>query len=318
MVITLQPGSMSPEVYSSFEPVTATWQYIVADPETREAVIIDSVLDFDPSVNRLSTKSADQLLSIISQNGLKPIFIMETHAHADHLTASRYLQQRLIELGHPTPKISIGKRITQVQATFAPKYGMNKEELENVFDHLWDDNEKFKIGCLDCEVLYLPGHTPDHVGYRIEQNVFTGDSIFNPDVGSARADFPGGSATDLYKSARRLLDLPEEYRLYTGHDYPPPEREANEKGEKFRPFTTVGEQKRENKHVKSGVEEETFVKWRRERDATLGEPRLLHQALQFNSRGGRLPNASEGGDRLLHVPLKVDGGLLTVMEGAKL
>ncbi|PVH73404.1 putative metallo-beta-lactamase domain protein [Cadophora sp. DSE1049] len=318
MAITLSSKPLNPEIYSSFEPVTATWQYIVVDPETREAAIIDSVLDFDPAASRLSTKSADALLSTVTQHGLKPEFIMETHAHADHLTAARYLQQKLVELGHPKPKISIGKRITQVQATFASKYCINKDELENAFDQLWDDNQKFKIGHLDCEVLHLPGHTPDHVGYRIEQNVFTGDSIFNPDVGSARADFPGGSATDLYKSARTLLDLPEHYRLYTGHDYPPSEREANEKGEKFRPFTTVEEQNRENKHVKSGVEEETFVKWRKERDAMLGEPRLLHQALQFNIRGGRLPNKSKEGDRLLYVPLKVDDELSTIMEGPKL
>lgn len=314
MAIVTFPKLLEPEIYPSFEPVTATWQYIVADPETREAVIIDSVLDFDPSTSRLSTKSADSLLSIISQKHLKPIFIMETHAHADHLTAARYLQSRLVELGHPRTKISIGKRITQVQATFGEKYNINKGELENVFDNLWDDNQKFNIGHLNCEVLHLPGHTPDHVGYRIERNVFTGDSIFNPDVGSARADFPGGSATHLYNSARALLALPEDFRLYTGHDYPPLERDANEKGEKFKPFTTVAEQNKENKHVKAGVEEESFVKWRAERDATLGEPKLLHQSLQFNIRGGRLPKATEGGNRFLHVPIKIDQGLLAVME----
>lgn len=317
MAIVLSSKPLVPEIYTFFEPVTATWQYIVADPTTREAVIIDSVLDFDPAASRLSTKPADVLLSTVIQHGLKPIFIMETHAHADHLTAARYLQQKLVGLGQPKPKISIGKRITQVQATFASKYGINKNELADVFDQLWDDNQKFKIGHLNCEVLHLPGHTPDHVGYRIENNVFTGDSIFNPDVGTARADFPGGSATHLYKSARTLLDLPGHYRLYTGHDYPPLEREANDKGEKFLPYTTVGEQNRENKHVKSGVEEETFVKWRKERDGTLGEPRLLHQALQFNIRGGRLPSKSKEGDRLLHVPLKVDDELSTIMEGPR-
>ncbi|KAK0105456.1 hypothetical protein ONS95_004176 [Cadophora gregata] len=309
----LSSEPLAPEIYISFEPVTATLQYIVADPKTGEAAIIDSVLDFDPATNRLSTNSADALLSTVVHNGLKPTFIMETHAHADHLTAARYLQQKLVELGHPKPKISAGKRITQVQATFASRYGISKDELENIFDQLWDDNQKFKIGLLDCEVLHLPGHTPDHVGYRIEQYVFTGDSIFNPDVGSARADFSGGSATQLYKSARILLDLPDHYRLYTGHDYPPSDREVNENGERFRAFSTVGEQRRENKHVKSGVDEETFVKWRRERDATLGEPKLLHQALQFNIRGGRLPKMSERGDRLLLVPLKVDSELLKIM-----
>ena len=304
-----------PEIYYSFEPITATFQYIVADPESREAAIIDSVLDLDPATNRLSTKSAENLLSIISQNKLKPIFIMETHAHADHLTASWYLQRRLVELGHSRPQISIGKRITQVQATFASKYNINREELEDVFDNLWDDGQKFNIGHLDCEVLHLPGHTPDHIGYRVEHNVFTGDSIFNPDVGSARADFPGGSATHLYQSVRTLLELPEYYRLYTGHDYPPAERGVSEKGEKVRPFSTVGEQNVENKHVKVGVERETFVKWRAEKDATLGEPKLLHQSLQFNIRGGRLPKATEEGNIFLHLPLKVDKGLLATMEG---
>ncbi|KAF4614296.1 hypothetical protein G7Y89_g15440 [Cudoniella acicularis] len=143
------------EIRTVFEPVTGTWQYIIADPETHEAAIIDSVLDFDPSNSRISTASADNLLSIIAQNNLKPILIMETHAHADHLTASRYLQQKLTQLGHPRPKITIGKRITQVQATFSKKYNIPASELENVFDHLWDDNEKFSIGSLSGSVLRL-------------------------------------------------------------------------------------------------------------------------------------------------------------------
>jgi glyoxylase-like metal-dependent hydrolase (beta-lactamase superfamily II) len=295
--------SRIPAIHTSFEPVTGTWQYIVSDPSTRDAAIIDSVLDFDPAASRISTKSADELLSVVTQEKLQVKYIMETHAHADHLTAARYLQQKLLQLGQPRPEIAIGKRIVLLQETFASEYAVPKEELESVFDKLWEDDESFQIGNLKGEVLHLPGHTPDHVGYKIEGSVFTGDSIFNPDVGSARADFPGGSATDLWSSAQKLLALPENFRLYTGHDYPPATRESNESGEKWKAYTTVKEQRTENKHVKAGTKEEEFVAWRRERDAGLGEPRLLHQALQFNVRGGRLPR-----DGFLRVPVKGPDG----------
>lgn len=182
--------------------------------------------------------------------------------------------------------------------------------MTNVFDHLWTDNEAFQIGELKAEVLYLPGHTPDHVGYRIgDQDVFTGDSIFNPDVGSARCDFPGGDAHELWVSMSRLLALPPHVRLYTGHDYPPADREGEgEEGGKERPYTTVKEQREGNKHVKSGTKEVDFVNWRRERDAGLGEPRLLSVAMQVNVRGGRLP-----GNGLLVLPIKGKGDVLSVM-----
>lgn len=306
--------SITPHVHTCFEPVTATWQYIVADPDTHEAAIIDSVLDFDPATSRITTTSADKLLDIVAKNQLNVKLIMETHAHADHLTAARYLQQKLLQQGQPRPSIAIGKRISQVQATFASKYNIAVDELEDVYDHLWDDNEKFSIGKLDCEVLYLPGHTPDHLGYRVKENVFTGDSIFNPDVGSARADFPGGNANDLYLSTQSLLGLPGHYRLYTGHDYPPESRPLSETGTKERPYFTVEKHRKENKHVKVGTAKEDFVKWRSERDAQLGEPRLLHQALQVNIRGGRLPRATASGDMFLSVPLKVSKDILGVMD----
>jgi glyoxylase-like metal-dependent hydrolase (beta-lactamase superfamily II) len=273
-----------PNVLTCFEPVTATCQYIISDPTTHEGVIIDSVLDFDLATNSINTASADALLDLVTQYKLTITKIMETHAHADHLTASYYLQGKLTQFGQVTPQISIGKRITQVQHNFAEKYNIPSAELENAFDHLWEDDEYFNIGALKCQVLYLPGHTPDHVGYKIESSIFVGDSLFNPDVGSARADFPGGSVTDLWASTQRLLAFPANFRLYTGHDYPPASRE----GGKPVPWTTVEQQSKENLHVKTGVKEEEFVSWRRERDAKLGEPRLLHQALPFNLRGGRL------------------------------
>ncbi|KAH6716503.1 metallo-beta-lactamase superfamily protein [Leptodontidium sp. MPI-SDFR-AT-0119] len=295
-----------PDIHACFEAVTATWQYLVADPETRDAVVIDSVLDFNPVSSQISTDTADGLLGLISKYNLTVTRILETHAHADHLTAATYLQQKLVDEGNPRPEICIGARITEVQATFASKYQINASELANVFDKLFQDNEEFMIGKIRGKVLHLPGHTPDHVGYLIGENVFTGDSIFNPDVGSARAYFPGGSAIALYSSSQTLLGLPEDYRLYVGHDYPPEARAANEVGEKHKPYTTVKEQREENKHFRS------------ERDAVLGEPRLLHQSLQFNIRAGRLPAATEGGDMFLHIPVKASKELISLMRGPKL
>lgn len=306
-------ANSKPDIFPCFEKVTGTWQYVVADPKTRDAVIIDSVLDFDPAINRFSTGSADQILEIASKHDLTVTKIMETHAHADHLTAATYLQQKIAERGQKRPEICIGKRIKTVQSTFCNKYGIDAAELGNVFDKLFEDNEGFSVGTIQAKVLYLPGHTLDHVGYMIGENVFTGDSIFNPDVGSARADFPGGSATDLYHSTQTLLSLPPHYHLYVGHDYPPDARPATESGEKIKAYTTVAEQKEQNKHVKAGTSEDEFVKFRSERDAQLGEPRLLHQAMQFNIRAGHLPKPTSGGDRLLHVPVKGPKDLLSVM-----
>ena len=170
------------------------------------------------------------------------------------------------------------------------------------------------IGKIRAKVLHLPGHTPDHVGYLIGENVFAGDSIFNPDVGSARADFPGGSAVALYSSTQTLLGLREDYRVYVGHDYPPETRAENEAGEKYKPYTTVKEQREENKHVKEGTTIEEFVKFRSERDVGLGEPRLLHQSLQFNLRAGKLPEPTEGGDLFLRIPVKASKELVSLMR----
>lgn len=294
-----------PKVHDCFEPKTNTWQYVVADPSTREAVIIDSVLDYDPSSNTFSTETADSLLDLIDQHHYGVSHILETHVHADHPTAAHYLQEKLKQRGQTEAKICTGKRIHLIQIAVAARYGIDPAELENAFDHLFDDDEQFLIGNINAHVLHLPGHTPDHIGYVIGENVFTGDSIFNPDVGSARCDFPGGSAHELYNSMQKLLSFPSHYRLYTGHDYPPDGRDVSEHGQKWKAYTTVQEQKSTNKHVKQGTTKEDFVKWRTDRDEGLAEPRLLHQSLQINIRGGHLPKPTQEGYRFINVPIKV-------------
>lgn len=295
---------MAEKVHPIFEPKTGTWQYIVADPATQQAVIIDPVLDYDPATAQLSTKSADAVLALVSQHGYTITHILETHAHADHLTASRYLQTQLQQTQAHGPEVGIGHRIHDVQALLGPRYGVPQAELDHAFDRTFRDGDTFRIGGLEAQILHLPGHTPDHIGYLIGTSIFMGDSMFNPDVGSARCDFPGGSATALYRSMETLLAFPPHYKLYTGHDYPPETREAATGGAREIPYTTVERQRRENKHVKEGTKEEDFVRWRSERDRGLSEPRLIHQALQVNIRGGRLPQPDAMGMRFLSVPVK--------------
>lgn len=299
---------MEPKVHTLFEPTTGTWQYVVADHTTKEAVIIDSVLDYDKATGKITTQSADKILAVVADQGYAITRILETHAHADHLTASRYLQNMLAKRqpNRPPPQVCIGRRIRQVQETMSMIYNVPKSDLIDAFDHTFSDDETFPIGSVEARIIYLPGHTPDHIGYIIGSNVFTGDSIFNPDVGSARCDFPGGSATELYNSMQKLLSLPGHFKLYTGHDYPPDSRDIpvgqNVVGSKAIPFTTVETQGRENKHVKLGTQMEDFVKWRSERDSALAEPKLLGQAMQVNIRGGRLPLQSSDGLKFAEVP----------------
>lgn len=286
-------NDMEPIVHTVFEPKTSTWQYVVADPTTKAAVIIDPVLDFDKEKQSISTESADSLLQLVNSHGYNIVRLLETHAHADHLTAASYLQTAL--QAKSNPPICIGHRITTVQQTFAAKYAVPDEDLRSAFNHLFTDDETFAIGSLTAQVLHLPGHTPDHAGYLIGTNVFTGDSMFNPDVGSARCDFPGGDAQALWGSMKRLLSLPPHYKLYTGHDYPP----KNDDGNGIRapmPFTTVAEQKEQNKHANDMAAEREYVGWRAERDSGLNEPKLLHQAMQVNIRGGRLPKEVRQGE----------------------
>jgi glyoxylase-like metal-dependent hydrolase (beta-lactamase superfamily II) len=282
-------------VHPVFESVTGTFQYIVADPLSKDAAILDPVLDFDLVLSKVSTDSADRVLETVREHGYTVTHVLETHAHADHLTASHYIQQTLSKSCQNPPLIAIGERIKQVQKTFAPVYGIPAAELSTAFDKLFADDEEFAIGALKATAIHLPGHTPDSMGYVVGANVFVGDSLFNPDVGSARCDFPGGSAAALYGSIRRLLGMPAEVRLYTGHDYPPAGRGPE-------PFYVVRDQRETNKHGVLGEKE--FVEWRSQRDSGLGDPRLLHQALQVNIRGGRLPVRNETGTSFFKVPVK--------------
>lgn len=291
-----------PNVISLFEKRTGTWQYVVADPSTKKAVVIDSVLDYDPTNQGISTSTADTLLAVVSENGYQIEKILETHAHADHLTAASYLQHRLHQQQGFKPPICIGQRIKQVQELFAARYSIAADEYEEVFDHLFEDDEVFEIGRMTGKIIHLPGHTPDHIGYQIAGNVFCGDSIFHADIGTARCDFPGGSAKELFHSAQTLLQLPNDVKIWTGHDYPTcPERcDAV-------PWMTVRNHKEQNKHVASDMKESAFLSLRQERDANLPAPKLLDPSLQINIRAGRLPRPTTSGQRLMHLPLKMDG-----------
>ncbi|TLD15614.1 uncharacterized protein PgNI_02181 [Pyricularia grisea] len=297
---------IKPVIHDIFEPVTGTWQYIVADPHTKAAIIIDSVLDVDPASCTLSTTSAEKLLAVVRDKGYKVERILETHIHADHVTAASYLKKRIAGPDSTAPKVCIGRRVEQVQERFGARYGVPDEELRAAFDHLYDDDEEFTVGSLSAKAIHLPGHTPDHLGYIIGSNVFCGDTIFNPDVGSARCDFPGGDATALYSSVQRLLGLPADYRIWVGHDYPPG---GDAQRSEPLPSVTVAEQTSTNKHLGGGVGQEDFVAWRTARDSQLGEPRLMHYALQMNIRGGSLPRPSGSGDRMVHVPLKLNSSV---------
>ncbi|KFA69260.1 hypothetical protein S40285_07417 [Stachybotrys chlorohalonatus IBT 40285] len=312
--------NIEPEVQSFFDPDTGTWQYVVSDPATSEAVIIDPVLDYDPTAQTIQTKNADSLLSVIERKGYHVSRILETHAHADHITAASYLQSRLAKAQGDKPLICIGRRITQVQERFGKRYGIPAAEYEGAFDALLDDNESFSIGTLTCTALHLPGHTPDLIGYLIGgnevqqshllircvdhdslDNVFCGDSIFHSDIGTARCDFPGGSATQLYRSGKKLLAFPDDTKIWTGHDYPSKDRQEAV------PFLTVREHRERNKHLADGTSEEQYVAMRTSRDEQMRAPRLIHQSLQMNIRGGRLPAPSAGRERLLHLPLQLQG-----------
>lgn len=300
---------MEPIIHSIFEGKTCSWQYVVACPKTKEAAIIDPVLNFEPALFRITTESADTLIACIIKHGYTVKMILETHAHGDHLSAAYYIQQALWARGQSHAVICIGENITVVQSYFAHKYRIPRTEIEDAFDHLFKPNEVFHIGEVTCTALHLPGHTPDHGGYQMGNNVFTGDSMFNPDVGSGRCDFPGGDARELYQSMKRLLAFPPETRLYTGHDYPP----CNESAARDpMPYVTVGEQRAKNKHLKDDSSEEEFVKWRDERDKVIPEPKNVHQALQVNVRGGKMPSKSHDGKAymlyLIEVPSKLLGG----------
>jgi len=252
------------------DPVTGTVSYVVHDPATRQAAVIDPVLDHDLATGNSSTASADALLAYLGAQGLSVQWILETHVHADHVSAARYLQRQAGGL------IAIGEHIREVQATLARLRGWPSDN--DGFDRLLADGERFLIGGIEVTALLVPGHTPADLAYRVEDAVFIGDTLFMPDVGSARADFPGGDAAVLYRSIRRLLDLPPETRLFVCHDYPA--------GREPRWQTSVAEQRAANIHAHDGVGEAEFVEMRQARDKTLAAPRLMKPALQANIRAG--------------------------------
>ena len=266
--------------------------YVVACPATRIAAIIDPVLDFNFKSGHTDTESADEILNHVREQGLSVEWILETHAHADHLSAARYLQERL------GGRIAIGERIREVQATFKKLYNLERSFLPDgsQFDHLFKDGEKFSIGEIACTAMLVPGHTPADMAYLIDGAVFVGDTLFMPDVGSARADFPGGDARVLYRSMKRILDLPPATRIYVCHDYPPDSREAAWQ-------TTVAEQRAANIHVRDGISEDEFVSMRSTRDAMLDVPTLILPAIQVNVRAGQLPPEDDNGVSYLRIPL---------------
>ena len=279
-------------IQAFFDPKTWTVSYVVADTGTKQAAVIDPVLDYDFKSGHTGTQSADAVLAYLQANRMSVQWILETHAHADHLSGARYIQDKI------GGKIAIGERIREVQATFKQLFNLERAFLPDgsQFDHLFKDGEVFKIGEVEATALLVPGHTPADLAYLVEDAVFVGDTLFMPDVGTARADFPGGDAHTLYRSTRRLLDLPAETRVFVCHDYPP-------KGRDIQWETTVAKQRASNVHVRDGIGEAEFVAMRTARDATLEMPMLILPAIQVNVRAGQLPAADDNGIAYLRIPL---------------
>jgi glyoxylase-like metal-dependent hydrolase (beta-lactamase superfamily II) len=282
-----------PRVQPFFHAPSSTWSYLVSDPATGAAVVIDPVLDFDAAAGRTATRSSELLLAAIAEQGLSVRWILETHAHADHLSAGAWLRTRL-----PGARLAIGEGIRQVQATFQPIFDLGADFAADgsQFDRLLADGEQLPLGELAVEVIATPGHTSDSVSYRIGDALFVGDSLFLPDGGTARCDFPGGDAGRLYRSIQRLYALPDETRVFVCHDYGPG-------GRAVACQTTIGDEKRANIHVHAAIDEAAYVAVRRARDATLAMPALLLPAVQVNIRAGELPPPSANGVRYLKLPL---------------
>ncbi|MBS9475509.1 MBL fold metallo-hydrolase [Ancylobacter radicis] len=280
-------------VKAFFDEPTNTASYVIHDPATRRAAIVDSVLDFDAASGRTSTASADAMIAYVRAEGLTLDWLLETHAHADHLSAAPYIQQTL------GGKLAIGREIITVQNVFGKIFNVGTEFARDgsEFDRLFEDGDEFAIGSIPAIALHVPGHTPADMAYVIGDVVFTGDTLFMPDFGTARADFPGGDARQLYQSIRRLLALPDATRLFLCHDYKAPGRDS------YVWETTVAAERAGNIHVRDGVEEDAFVEMRTKRDATLAMPKLILPSVQVNIRGGQLPEPEENGKRYLKLPL---------------
>jgi len=284
---------MIPKVKAFFDEATFTVTYIVYDDVGGHCAVIDSVLDYDPRSGRTSTSSADAVISFVNGHALKVQWLLETHAHADHITAAPYLRTKL------GGSIGIGEHIQEVQGVFKkvfnlePDFSMSGDQ----FDHLFSDNEEFNIGKLRVKALHVPGHTPADIAYLVEDQIaFVGDTLFMPDIGTARCDFPGGDAHTLYQSVQRLLNLPQDTRLYMCHDYPPDSREPEWE-------TTVKEEREKNIHIHEGITEEEFIAMRRRRDESLAMPTLILPSIQINIRAGELPAPESNGLSYLKIPL---------------
>ncbi|EAQ31714.1 MBL fold metallo-hydrolase [Idiomarina baltica] len=288
-------SALKPVVTHFFDEPTNTYSYVVKDPNSSHCAIVDSVLDFDYAAGRTSTESAERILKFIKDNHLTVDWILETHVHADHLSAAPFLKE------HTGAQLGIGEHIKTVQETFGKAFneGTEFQRDGSQFDHLFADGDTFSIGELQAQVLHTPGHTPACLTYVIGDAAFVGDTLFMPDYGTARCDFPGGDARTLYRSIQKVFALPDQTRLFMCHDYKAPDRDE------YAFETTVAEEKQNNVHVGGGTTEDEFVKMRTERDATLNMPRLILPSVQINMRAGHLPQPENNGQRYLKLPLNL-------------
>jgi glyoxylase-like metal-dependent hydrolase (beta-lactamase superfamily II) len=285
---------MKAQIKSFFDKATWTFTYVVSDPEARVCIVIDPVLNYDPKSGGTLTQSADQVIEYITSNQLQLEWILETHAHADHLTAAKYLQNAL------GGKIAIGEKVQKIQEVFKGIFNLGDEFKADgsQFDHLIKDGETISFGNLNIESIPVPGHTPACLAYKVDDAIFVGDTLFPPDVGTARCDFPGGDASTLYKSIKKILSYPESTNLYMCHDYPPTDRQVIGR-------TTVGEQQGNNIHIRDGVTEDAFIQMRKARDATLEVPVLLLPSIQVNIRAGTMPPKEGNGTSYIKIPINL-------------
>jgi glyoxylase-like metal-dependent hydrolase (beta-lactamase superfamily II) len=280
------------EIKGFFDKLTSTISYVVYDKFSKECAVIDSVLDFDYSSGSIDYLNAENIISFVEKKNLSLVWLIETHVHADHLSAAPYIQKKL------GGKIGISEKISDVQNIFGKTFNAGTEFQRDgsQFDKLFKNNDEYQIGQINCKVIDTPGHTPACTAHIISDSIFVGDTLFMPDLGSARADFPGGDARTLYKSIKKILSYPDNFNIFVCHDYPPSNREAKWS-------TTVGEQKKNNIHVKDTISEDEFVRIRETRDKTLNMPNLIIPSIQVNMRAGNLPPSEDNGDVYLKIPI---------------
>ena len=284
------------EIKTFYDTRTSTFTYVVFDPQTNDAIIIDPVLDYDPVGSKIWTESVDEVIEYVKSKGLTLYLIMETHAHADHISGAQTIKEQ-----YPEAQVAVGKNITVIQEYFKKMFNLDEDFPTDgsQFDRLFEDNEVVNAGSLQIKVIFTPGHTPACASYMIKDVIFMGDAFFMPDSGTGRCDFPAGSAHDLYNSiTQRIYTLPDETRIFMGHDYQPGGREVMN-------IATIAEQKANNIHLKEGVTEEEFTAFRRERDSELAAPKLLFQSIQVNIDAGDLPEAEDSGQSYLKIPVNI-------------